>query len=36
MKVLIFELILIVLLIPINIMVKNMLQNGKEELEKRW
>lgn len=36
MRVLIFELILIVLLIPINIMVKNMHQNGNGKPEKRW
>lgn len=34
MKVLIFELILIVILIPLNIILKNMYRNGKGKPEK--
>ena len=34
MKVLIFELILIAILIPLNIVVKNIYQNGKGKSEK--
>lgn len=36
MEVLIFELILIAVLIPLNSVVKNMYRNGKEKPERNW